>query len=204
MCTPDGGTAAQNTDNTPRQIAFTIARCVIRIITIISYGSTEICIFVVEVAYMYCYIGGCYLVFTLSLQCQPVQTAVLIVSSFVASGTLIPVLREDQSVCAVIFILHVLSSRELLPDATVKTVVFILKGILVKVGNALVHGLQNKAKAMTERIIFPVYIVRYKQGIVWFIESGDSHIQLQRMKNIRCDRLLQVISTKTSILLFHL
>lgn len=28
---------------------------------------------------------------------------------------------------------------------------------------------------------------QYKQGIIWFIESEDSYVQKQQMKNIRCN-----------------
>lgn len=38
---PDRGTATQHSNNTSRQITFTVACCVVRKITIISYGSTD-------------------------------------------------------------------------------------------------------------------------------------------------------------------
>ena len=117
--------------------------------------------------------------------CQAVQPVVLVVRPVTGcKGTLVAVLRENQAVGIVIHHFHISRTGKLLPDTTVTSVVFVLEGIQVEIGRALVHRLEYETK-ITFVVIHIVSVVRFtafhmtrQYNMSHLIGKGVAHVQV--------------------------
>ena len=116
---------------------------------------------------------------------QAVQAVVLVIRPVTGGeGALVAVLRENQAVGIVIHHFHISCTGKFLPDTAVQAVVFVLEGIQIKIGRALVHGLEHKAEVAFV-VIHIVGVVRFaafhltrQYNMSHLIGKGVAHVQV--------------------------
>ena len=171
--------------HTCSQGTFSIARSIIREIAVIETCLRTESVTVIEVLHKYIRSRSGHFVGTSPLFRQAVQSIILVIHPVArAEGTLVAVLRENQAVGIVIHHFHISCTGKFLPDTAVTSVVFVLEGILVEIGRALIHGLQHKAEVAFV-VIHIVGVVRFaafhltrQYNMSHLIGKGVAHVQV--------------------------
>ena len=171
--------------HTCSQGTFSIARSIIREIAVIETCLRTESVTVIEVLHKYIRSRSGHFVGTSPLFRQVVQPVVLVVRPVTGcKGTLVAVLREYQAVGIVIHHFHISRTGKLLPDTTVTSVVFVLEGILVEIGRALVHRLEHETK-IAFVVIHIVSVVRFaalhltgQYNMSHLVGEGVAHVQV--------------------------
>lgn len=171
--------------HTCSQGTFSIARSIIREIAVIETCLRTESVTVIEVLHKYIRSRSGHFVGTSPLFRQAVQSIILVIHPVArAEGTLVAVLRENQAVGIVIHHFHISCTGKFLPDTAVTSVVFVLEGILVEIGRALIHGLQHKAEVAFV-VIHIVSVVRFtafhltgQYNMPHLVGEGVAHVQV--------------------------
>ncbi|CDE04011.1 uncharacterized protein BN594_00084 [Bacteroides uniformis CAG:3] len=171
--------------HTCRQCPFPVARSIIREIAVIETCLRTESVVVIVIPDVHSGARSSHFVGAYTLIRQTVQAVVLVVRPVTGcKGTLVAVLREYQAVGIVIHHFHISRTGKLLPDTTVTSVVFVLEGIQVEIGQALVHRLEHETK-IAFVVIHIVSVVRFaalhltgQYNMSHLVGEGVAHVQI--------------------------